>query len=232
MKKFSIVIADDVQSSDYLQFIKHVIGEDKELSVIPTSLLGKQKERIDLALFRGGEDVNPMLYNENTGKFTSINVERDEKEKSVFHYCWDKGIPMLGICRGSQFLTVMSGGKLIQHVTGHGSDHLISANNGFETMMTSSHHQMLFPYYMPEEKYEIIAHSTYFRSNTYLNGENEEIKLPSNFLEPEIVYYKNTNALAIQGHPEWMDLNSKTVKYVKDLINNKLFNNKLHSNEL
>ena len=85
--------------------------------------------------------------------------------------------------------------------------------------MTSSHHQMLYPFDLNENDYELIAYSEFFKSSTYLNGNNEEIELPLNFLEPEIVYYKNTNSLCIQGHPEWNHCEEKTSKMCLNLIN-------------
>jgi len=42
--------------------------------------------------------------------------------------------------------------------------------------------------------------------------------LHKNFLEPEIVYYKNTNALCIQGHPEWTHCEKRTSSMCLNLI--------------
>lgn len=122
----------------------------------------------------------------------------------------------------SQFLTTMSGGSLIQHVNGHGGDHLISTKEGIMLKMTSTHHQMMYPYDLNKDKFDLIAWSTYFKSDTYLNGRNEEIEIPTEFLEPEIVHYKNTNALAIQGHPEFSSCNREASDYCLDLIRNYL----------
>src|SRR5690606_26079714 len=115
---------------------------------------------IDIALFTGGEDVDPSLYGQNVGNNTFINVKRDSQEKSLYHILHPKTLK-LGICRGSQFLTVMSGGSLIQHVEGHGGNHLITVvdthpldkeeidifrvdPDRFMTMeITSTHHQMM-----------------------------------------------------------------------------------------
>lgn len=222
-KKFCIVIADNTKNNLDVQFLKHVFN-DKNVEIVNSSEIKNQK--IDFVLFTGGEDVFPDYYYEPVGKYTSYNSARDKKESNLFHNISYK-IPKLGICRGAQFLTVMNGGKLIQHVTGHSQDHNITFNNGLEIPMTSSHHQMMFPFDLEKEKYELIAHSTWFKSNTYLNGENKEKELPRDFLEPEIVYYPNTNSLCIQGHPEWMDLESKTVQIIKNLINSKLFKNEI-----
>ena len=75
----------------------------------------------------------------------------------------------------------MSGGKLIQHVTGHNTTHnieFVSHFRNLELPITSSHHQMMFPYNMNSENYKIIAQSSYFKSNTYLDGNDKEIELP------------------------------------------------------
>lgn len=176
-------------------------------------------EDIDLVVFTGGADVSPRLYNEQKGKYTNINEKRDKIEKDYFNAF--KYIPKLGICRGSQFLTVMNGGKLIQHVSGHTQSHSMemkdspfSITQTFE--ITSTHHQMLFPFNL--KNYELIAWAKTFRSDTYLDGKDKEINLPKQFLEPEIVYYPNTNSLAIQGHPEFESCPKSTSNMCKNLI--------------
>lgn len=176
-------------------------------------------EDIDLVVFTGGADVNPELYMENTGKHTQVNKKRDSTEIDYFN--WFRNTPKLGICRGSQFLTVMNGGKLIQHVNGHTQTHKIemkispqSSTGTYE--ITSTHHQMLFPFNV--RRYELIAWSKRFRSTTYLDGDNKEVVLPKHFLEPEIVYYPDTNSLAIQGHPEFTHCKRQTQDMCKNLI--------------
>ena len=223
----NIVIADDASSLDYVSYL----NEKYEVIVHKTKDVKDPKD-IDLVLFTGGEDVNPQYYNEQIGKYTHINNNRDEKEIDTFHRFRNHSF-LLGICRGSQMLTTLSGGKLIQHVEGHGRDHSIILNNKMRYTMTSSHHQMLYPFNLNEKDYELIAYSEYFQSNTYLNGNNEEIELSKDFLEPEIVYYKNTNALCIQGHPEWSHCEKRTStmclnlidKYLKEFKKSKEGNN-------
>lgn len=90
--------------------------------------------------------------------------------------------------------------------------------------MTSSHHQMIYPFDMSKEHYELIAYSEYFQSNTYLNGDNEEVALTRDFLEPEIVYYRFSRSLCIQGHPEWTHCDSNTSKMCLNLIDKYLIN--------
>ena len=208
----NIVIADDASSLDYVSYL------NEKFEVIVHKIVDvKNPKDIDLVLFTGGEDVNPQYYNEQIGKYTHINNNRDEKEINTFHRFRNHSF-LLGICRGSQLLTTLSGAKLIQHVEGHCRDHSMILNNKIRYTITSSHHQMLYPFDLNEKDYELIAHSEYFQSKTYLNGNDEEIELAKNFLEPEIVYYKNSNALCIQGHPEWSHCEKRTSQMCLNLI--------------
>jgi len=187
---------------------------------------------IDLIILTGGEDVNPLYYGDVVGKFTHINEKRDILEFNLLHpkripSSIIRRIPKLGICRGAQLLTVYNGGRLIQHVEGHkNNDQLIEiSKNGFIIKVSSDHHQMMFPFNLNEEHYELIGYSKNFQSSTYLNGDNQEIELPKNFLEPEIVYYPAKNSLCIQSHPEWC-IGSEGSNYCLKLIENYLLNNR------
>lgn len=177
-------------------------------------------DKADIVLFTGGEDVFPELYNQPTGKFTYVNSSRDLKELDVFQMIKGSGKLLLGICRGAQFLTVASGGSLIQHVSGHaGPNHLINIiDENRDVEITSTHHQMMFPFVMDPSEYKIIAKSSERVSKTYLNGRDNEEHLPVNFVEPEIVFYNKTNCLCIQGHPEYMNKGSKAVAFINQLI--------------
>ena len=175
----------------------------------------------DIVLFTGGEDVYPSNYGEDTGKYTSYNEDRDICETKIFNEARRYNKFIVSICRGSQLCTVLSGGSLIQHVTGHGISgthkiHLM--NEDVDIDITSTHHQMMFPFWMDNNQYKILAKSMVDLSTTYLNGEDNEKGLPNNFVEPEIVYYTETNCLCIQGHPEYMPKSSSAVRYINVLI--------------
>jgi GMP synthase-like glutamine amidotransferase len=220
--EFLVIIADNTQPSDYIKYLELIVPENKRLRIIEHDKIGIIPGfLIDLILFTGGEDVSPSFYNEKLGKYTSVNAKRDSLEEVVYNQF--SKTPKLGICRGGQFLTVMNKGKLIQHVENHNSDHNItfipSANKAldFENSsttipITSSHHQMMYPFDLNEDSYIIYGYSEYNRSPIYLNGDNKNIKIPVSFVEPEIIYYPKTKSLCIQGHPEWMNFEEKFVK--------------------
>lgn len=213
------ILVDEGYNNEYLEFLNLFITIKKTYT-FEEFLKGNISDKIDLTLFTGGEDVNPSMYNENVGMHTNINTNRDIKSRSVYNSL-SYLVPKLGICRGAQFLTVMNGGKLIQHVNGHTSSHQCDGKLYGEIIqfnISSTHHQMMYPFNLDNSKYDILAWSKKYMSDTYLNGDNLEIKLDPKFLEPEIVYYKSTNSLAIQGHPEFENVNNRDKSIIYDYI--------------
>ncbi|MDO5133068.1 MAG: gamma-glutamyl-gamma-aminobutyrate hydrolase family protein [Eubacteriales bacterium] len=66
-------------------------------------------------LFTGGHDVDPQLYGEQKleGLVTCCG-KRDEMEKIVLELALQADKPVLGICRGIQFINAAMGGTLYQ----------------------------------------------------------------------------------------------------------------------
>jgi putative glutamine amidotransferase len=155
---------------------------------------------VALLVFSGGEDVEPCLYGgQDPRNICYTNFRRDYFEKRVFDHCRKHNIKMTGICRGFQFLNVMSGGKMYQHVNYHGETHLARFDwrkNDF--MVTSTHHQLV---QLPEDGIPIIW-STHRRSNVYI-GPRGEIAVPPE-KEIEAAIFPSTKTLGVQFHPEMM----------------------------
>jgi putative glutamine amidotransferase len=75
--------------------------------------------RLDGVVFSGGEDVGPERYGEKliAGKDVSVSLGRDKFEFNFFAQVYRRQIPILGICRGHQFINVALGGTLYQDLT-------------------------------------------------------------------------------------------------------------------
>ena len=169
----------------------------------------KSVEEADIVVFVGGADVDPSLYGEEVLSGTSFNTERDATEEAVYKKCVELGTPMFGICRGAQFLHVMNGGKLWQHVDNHaGKPHLIVDTNTGETVEASSlHHQMICSDPATSPALEILAVTndqiaTIFRSEDLFldltkSGGNSTVEI-----EIEAGSYLKTKCFFVQGHPE------------------------------
>jgi gamma-glutamyl-gamma-aminobutyrate hydrolase PuuD len=83
-------------------------------------------DRLDAVVLAGGPDVGPDRYGAAPHPRTGQpRPERDAAELAVVHRALQRGIPVLGVCRGAQVLNVALGGTLVQHVpdavghTGH-----------------------------------------------------------------------------------------------------------------
>ena len=214
----------------------YVVGDQTDYANFITKdyLLVKTMDEADIIIFTGGEDVCPEVYGEPSGAFTSSNLERDEYESSEFGNAKKLNRLIVGICRGAQFLTTMNNGRLIQHVTNHasGPHKIFIPTENRHIQITSTHHQMMWPYNLKENDYSIIAYADGL-SSKYLDGFDEDKALPENFVEPEIVYYPKTNCLCIQGHPEYMDKKSDAVKFINLLVDDLLVeeSNYIHIDE-
>lgn len=167
--------------------------------------------KIDALLLWGGSDISPKLYDEYpfppSGPIDPSH--RDLFEWELIKEASTRGIPIIGVCRGSQILCAAAGGKLIQNVQGHGQSHWIETNDGKKFFVSSSHHQMMFPYDVPD--HELLAWSTEHRASVYqpYGTPHSERMTKKEEKEAEVVFFNELNALAIQCHPEWHDNGAK-----------------------
>jgi len=69
-------------------------------------------------ILNGGNAVDPRRYGQvNEGLCRTVIPHRDELEFDALQYCRDRGLPVLGVCRGLQFLNVSCGGSMLQDLT-------------------------------------------------------------------------------------------------------------------
>ena len=65
-----------------------------------------------LVLVGGMDDVDPALYGGDPSKAHFVQRPRDDFEIELLRRAERRGLPVLGLCRGAQLLTVAYGGKL------------------------------------------------------------------------------------------------------------------------
>lgn len=74
-------------------------------------------ELIDGLLLVGGPDLDPALYGAAAHpEAEAAQPARDAFELSLLDGARERGIPVLGICRGMQVINVAAGGSLHQHL--------------------------------------------------------------------------------------------------------------------
>ena len=170
---------------------------------------------IDLVQFTGGEDVDPSYYEETRHPATRSNPVRDAREAGIY-YSFVGQTPLAGICRGAQFLNVMNGGKLWQHVTKHanGPHSAYDEGSGEVLMVTSTHHQMIIP-----TDAAVLLLTAGLRG-TKQSADYEE--LGDLREDVEAVYYPGTESLCYQPHPEYVTIDHpcrrKFFDYVENLL--------------
>ncbi len=174
----------------------------------------------DLVCFTGGADVSPELYGQkNVASY--VDKKRDDYEEGLFN-AYVGHVPMVGICRGGQFLNVMCGGSMWQDVDGHatyGGHIMTDLRTGYDILVSSTHHQMMR--YGEGGVVLATAHEAKsFRDDdgllTYRDDSIHE--------DLEVVLYPKQNVLCFQPHPEFKGFAECTkafFEYLKRILPNR-----------
>jgi putative glutamine amidotransferase len=78
-------------------------------------------ERLDGICLSGGPDLDPDAYGapDRHAELGPTEPDLDTFELALARAAGERGIPLLGVCRGAQALNVARGGSLHQHVAAH-----------------------------------------------------------------------------------------------------------------
>ena len=183
-----------------------------DVSLIPVSNFARPDESIlaqaELLILTGGGDLPAACY---TDVAVSVNKqpERDETERFLFDCAIKHHIPVLGICRGMQFVNAIFGGRTDKNFIGKekrtcGTDHPIKSAK--ETLIVNHYH------------------------NDFIRMENLGKELTPLFFDEEnktveIFVCSEKKVLAFQFHPErnFSDEASriKIQKMIRTFIENK-----------
>ena len=157
---------------------------------------------LDGVIFAGGGDINPArgAYDAgDKGEAKGITDVRDDFEVRLFHAATERELPMLGICRGIQFLNFMYGGTAV----------LDLAEAGY-----TENHRELHPVVLKEgtRAAEMFRGRDLFKSNHHqavkTPGKGFTVSATSPEGVIEAIEHENGRVLAMQFHPErtgWLE---------------------------
>jgi GMP synthase-like glutamine amidotransferase len=174
-------------------------------------------QKQDVVVFDGGTDLAPSLYNEAKSPFTDrSHATRDLHEKALFIRAQQVGAACLGVCRGAQLLCVLSGGKLIQHVTNHNRRHSIITSDREQLESDSCHHQQMWPH---QTNHDLLAWAIHYAESYCEYGKDF-----NSAKQPEVVWFPYTRSLCIQGHPEYVEVGNRFRSYSIELVQQFILN--------
>ncbi len=114
-------------------------------------------EMCDGLILSGGQDLNPaMLGEEKLNNTVSWDDIRDEYEMKLFKAFMAKGKPILGICRGFQFINVALGGGLYQDLVEQMG--LVHMNVDIRHKVTTKEGSLLHKMFGPEFRVNSTHH--------------------------------------------------------------------------
>lgn len=80
--------------------------------------LGDQLDRVDGVMLAAGHDIDPARYGQEPHALLGpVDAARDSFEIELVERAVDRGLPIIGTCRGMQMLNVALGGTMVQDLS-------------------------------------------------------------------------------------------------------------------
>ena len=203
-------LSDNLESN----YVNYLEKFGIELVVIPNTTedisFYFDKLPIDGVILTGGNSVNPELYGGKLEEGSDASKERDETEKRLLEKAVEKKLPVLGICRGMQFINVFFKGKLV-NVNNHVRvDHTIKITDEDAVKLLG-------------EKAEVNSYHNYGVNDGVLSPELKVFAKASDGVV-EGIYHPLLPIAGIEWHPERKSSNELiNKKIVEAFVNRKLF---------
>ena len=105
-----------------LSYSRAIHGAGGMIAMLPpdrnaTEDPGELLDRVDGLVLGGGADIDPEIHGADAHAETvGTNPDRDRFEVALALGALERGMPLLGVCRGMQILNVACGGTLDQHL--------------------------------------------------------------------------------------------------------------------
>jgi len=177
-------------------------------NVIDNELLQAFAEKLDGLLLTGGGDIDPILFGEEPHKdLGEVSPMRDHFEINLTEEMLDLDKPVLGICRGSQVLSVATGGTIYQDIYAQKRGGILQ-----HKQKAPREHASHFVQIAEDSLLYAIVKTNQLKVNTFHHqaikdvGKNIQISSRANDGVIEAIESnKNAFALGVQWHPEFLN---------------------------
>jgi putative glutamine amidotransferase len=123
MPVIACTTTDPSQHGNYVTWLRSLRGDVDLRFITSVATAPSIMAEADGLLLPGGVDPDPSLYGrEDARALCNVEAERDAIEWLSIRIAVDRGLPILGICRGLQIATVAFGGTLIPDLPTAGYD--------------------------------------------------------------------------------------------------------------
>lgn len=201
-----------IQKAGGLAFILPLTDEAEDIDQIT--------DLYDGFLFTGGADLSPSLYGEKPLPCTrNCVVNREKMELSLMKSILAKNKPVLGICRGMQFINVYFHGTLYQDILDQRKDSLVHWQK--EPFETPSHMDQIDP---ASPLYRVLKTTLLPVNSLHHQGVKEcasELRVMAHASDGlvEAIYHPDYPFVwGIQWHPEFLTENPKQLAIFEALI--------------
>nr|WP_307775163.1 gamma-glutamyl-gamma-aminobutyrate hydrolase family protein [uncultured Cetobacterium sp.] len=161
---------------------------------------------VDAVILTGGEDINPTYYSEKPHKnLENLKHDRDTSDYWLLKVALKEDYPILGTCRGMQFLNVVLGGTLYQDLP---TEYISNVLHRDPKKIDFTYHPIKITnknskLYDILRKDTITVNSWHHQALERLGkGLNIVATAPDNIIEA-VELDNSSFVLGVQFHPEW-----------------------------
>ena len=218
----SKVIILSKSSPNYVEWIKN-----ENVIILDAYSISNTDSILELAdgiILTGGEDINPLEYNDtnNIPVCGPINYKRDTLERKLFEFAFDNKIPLIGVCRGMQMMNVVSGGTLYGDIPTEIGTSVIHRNYGevYHEIVLCDTSTLIFPLNTDT----IMVNSWHHQGLKFIPNNLNVIARSFDGLPEAVVMNKDIHPymIAVQFHPERLDKNNPIHLRMKSSFYNQL----------
>jgi hypothetical protein len=199
------------------------------------TIVSKQAE-CDIIVFCGTGPLHPQMYGQWLGaqdaKFTESSVKNQYITKLyTYQGCKSKNKFCIGLEEGALFLANLSGAKIYDISLHKDVEHEIFLDGANSEWFYSEHEQVMYPYELDVNDYEVLGDCYLTNSNNYISRDRlATIKIVQN--DVELCYFNKTNSLSIL--PSLLLSTTTAKNSIFKIINQKFdeFSNKTSRNSI